>query len=256
LGVDKRSARIEGYVAGVTRGGSEQGGVMPADKLTVQDHTLVVGAVMDNVFRIAAELDVLAWIAGKRKRPTHQEILDTTVNLKSIDLVVRSKLRTAMDIRPKLREAFDALPKAYRGDLEEAFELLVGSRSMKGLRRNLDRIERQHSGTPLAESAKVARSLLDDGKDSIYDTRNNPFYRIGGRDKSLPSVVFSTKGVIKADIAGGFLGAAAGAATGPAIGGAAAAGAIGASTAVALGDLLDELWPEDVELFDDIEHYI
>lgn len=219
------------------------------DTLSVSDHTSIVLATMDNVFRVLGELDLLEVQAGQKPPLNALDVLQAVATLDTIDPAVRAQIRKVIAAVPELRKAAEALPEDDREAAESVMAQLRGSIGMAGVTRSLDLIEKQQQVPALAEGVRVARQILADGQDSIYDPKH-PYYQIVAKDTG-------PAGAAGADAGGAVSGAIVGSVTplGP-IGGA-ITGACAASAASIVKDVVDDLTGEnDVPLFEDIgDHF-
>jgi hypothetical protein len=221
-----------------------------------QEHARIVRSVMDNLFAVAAEVDILEVVAGRKPPISPVDILQAAARVQRIDAKDRKRLEAAARMLLELRGTFTGLPKGHQDILQAAASQLRGSRDIDELAYNIDLLA---AGTPeygLRDGAMIGRAILQSGLKSIYNP-TLPYYRAisKGSFTVARDVIVHTA---NADLAGGIVGGALGAKSGDWRATVVAAGgvAVAASTTQLIKDAFDDITGEnDVDLFDNIKHW-
>jgi hypothetical protein len=217
---------------------SGSGGFTP---LTVEDHTLIMRAIMEH------PLPLLRYLPAKYKsktgrRPSGEEVLQAALQVEQIDDYVKDRIRAVLDLWPKIEEAQANLPESVKRVVEDLRQQLA-NKTVEEQRSVLrDRARRSgHREDGLADGMEVAARMLEDGQDSIYSP-DYSFYKLlqegkgssraAARDAISDIGSFDTIGAT----AGGAIGSVAGLGVGAGPG--AVAGGVGASVGAAAGHLI------------------
>ncbi|MEU5298028.1 hypothetical protein [Streptomyces umbrinus] len=145
-----------------------------------QEHAQVVRSIMDNVYGVLAELDVLAVAAGSKPPMTTIGVLDAASRVTKIDPAVRNRLEAVAKELPDIRAAFEKVPEDRQNYLRAVASQIRGSRSMAELNFNLGVVLKQAEGdhdTDLLDCVHFSVAMLEAGQASIYDPKL-PFYRV------------------------------------------------------------------------------
>jgi hypothetical protein len=203
----------------------------PRDILTVEDHTLIVRAVMERPFEVIQYMNK----KDRTANPSPTAVLEAALQVDQIDSYTKDRISIALDILPRLDEARENAP----ADLQRSLDEFQGRLARGSIDEQIDMLRslktdyRDHDG--LTQGVEFAAQMLEDGRSSIYSP-DFPFYRMlreGKRGRATRAAVDDIKNAdtIGAAIGGGIGVFVGGVGAGP---GAAATGG-GASAGAAIG---------------------
>ena len=206
----------------------------PGATLTVEDHTLVVRAIMEHPFEVIQYMDK----KDRTSKPSPIAVLQAALRVQQIDSYTKERIRMALDILPRLEEARKNAPADLQRSLDDLQKRLARRSIQEQIStlRSLTTNYRDQDG--LREGMDFAARMLEDGQSSIYSPEF-PYYRMleegqrGARSVKEDIKDADTLGAVAGGGVGVFVG---GIGAGPG----AAAGGAGASAGAAIGHAI--LW--------------
>jgi hypothetical protein len=202
--------------------------------IDVRDHTLIVGAAMDNAFALMRSVS-----GGRKKgrRFTGPEVLELMTNLPNLDAGTKGSIARILGILndPKFTDT-DLDSKASYA-MEEINKQLDACETIDEIAQLITRLQRSgqyQEVDGLPTGIDVARRIIEDGRSTIYSP-HNPFY-------SGPVSIAKENGprdIGLSDVKGAIAGGAGGASLGPK-GAAALAAAAGISASLA--EAISQAW--------------
>jgi hypothetical protein len=204
--------------------------------LTVEDHTMIVRAIMEHPFEVIQYLDK----SERTRQPSPMAVLEAALKVEQIDSYTKDRIRAVMDILPLLEDAHRNAPAELKRNLEQ----LRGRLSRPSIDEQIRTLRSTRStfrnSDGLAEGMEVAAQILEDGRSTIYspDFPFNRMLRAGDQTRASRKPIDDIK---NADT----LGAVGGGGVGVFVGGVgagpgAAAGGAGASAGAAIAHAI--LW--------------
>jgi hypothetical protein len=217
--------------------------------LTVQDHTAVIKAVIENFKPLTKKL-------GK-KRPSGVEVLNALLQVRGVDARTKASIRNALAVLPMIEKARKKMPAATKAAVNEVNQQLENARTMPEMIKNLKAVKKSRTASKKSLAAAqaapdngiltgvdLAISILEDGRSTIYSPEM--LQTISGTSGVTQAAKQPAKNTVgtedaKGAVAGGVTGCLYGAAGGTIVlpGGGTAAGCVGvgvvAGTATAIG---------------------
>lgn len=211
----------------------EEDSLQDGTGLRVEDHTAIVGAVMEHPLAIIRHLTTAR---KEHRKPTGMEVLQAATQLQDLTPRVRRAIETSLRV---LRTMADVRPPSeVNTEIDRArnVEELINILKILQYAPEYKRVD------GLSVGLDIARRIIEDGQYTIYSPDSAFYQSIAGGD---PLVAYS---VAKEDAKGAAGGAVGGAMAGSMAGGGGAipgaalgavAGGAGASVAEAVGELWD-----------------
>jgi hypothetical protein len=207
---------------------------------TVQDHTLIMKAIMDNALQVVRRLP------GKYKskggpRPTGTAVLKAALQVNEIDSAVKARIREMLPIGRRFEESKSNLPQGAKRALDDLQKRLARETGGGKLRLLRDPNTRnRNDGVDLTASMEIAAQMLEDGESSIYSP-DHSFFRMLGRSSATARPIDDIK---DADTVFGTAGGFWGTWIEPGLGTAAGAVTIGTfgSAGAAIGHIGSAIW--------------
>lgn len=211
--------------------------------LTVQDHTAVMKAVMENYTALTKKL-------GK-KRPSGVEVLNALLQVRGVDARTKASIRNALAVLPMIEKTRKKMPAVTKAAVNEVAQQLDNARTMPEMIKNLKAVKKSRTALKkslaaapddgLLTGVDLAIGILEDGRATIYSPEMlQTISRTNGATQAAAKNTVGTedaKGAVAGAVTGCLYGAAGGTIVLP--GGGTAAGCVGvgvvAGTASAIG---------------------
>jgi hypothetical protein len=199
------------------------------ETISVEKHTAVVAAAMDNADSLANELRLKERKKSGKPRPNGNEVLTAMLRLPGVDAGVKSTIKRALVINKQAKAT--RLPPPTAQALTRFQRELRRAKTTAEVESLLAREKSNPRSAQLKEGLAFAEKIIESGRSTIY-SETYPFYsKVGGRPGSIAKEKKDSKTgeIVGADVGGAIGGCIATVATGCA--GGAAAGAAGGSVA-------------------------
>lgn len=209
--------------------------------LTVQDHTLIMDAVMAHPLEVFRNLPK-RYKSRAGGSPSATEMLEAALQVEQIDDYTKSRMQIVLEVLPQFEEAQASAPVSVKRSLDDLRDQLAG-KSIEEQRRLFrdSGLRSRYRDDGIAEGMEIAARMLEDGAASIYSL-NHRFYELLQSGQGPSSAHAAARDALSdigsADTVGATAGGAAGALvtspTGPGAAGGATAGAIIGGTGASL----------------------
>jgi hypothetical protein len=200
----------------------------------VRDHTIIVGAAMDNAFAVIRNVS-----GGRKKgrRFTGPEVLELMTNLSGLDAGTKRSMSRVLGILNDPRFTYKDVNSEASYAVEEINKQIDACETIDEMAGLLDRLQRSGQYQEVEElptGIDVARRIIEGGRSTIYSP-DNPFYGSPGSTAKEKG----PKDLGSSDVKGAIAGAVGGSALGPK---GALAGAVAAAIGSSLAEAISQAW--------------
>lgn len=229
--------------------------------LSIEDHTRIIEAVMENSFHLLRGLDLRKYVKDGQK-PSGEEVLQAMLNVDTVDDYRKARIRDVLDVQSILEgvrrdesvsremdDRTDEISRAVASEetITEKIERVKDLRRSGDLQRGSSDDEvlgRDEANEMIDRTAELTIEMLRDGQKSIYWPGHEFYSTVQGEGSTTPTekrrIVSDTA---NADTKGLAAGAAGGCAAGSVAGGVGCApgavtGGVGGAVTLSAGEVI------------------
>ena len=214
--------------------------------LRIQDHTRIVRAVTQNPLRVVKRLPLRKFVCNGAS-PTGADVLRAAMKVPQIDARTKEAMAEVLRLLPAIERGMKRIPAREKKLLKQLLQQIDTAKSPRAALATLTRLQNDEAYGPISVALDLTARLIKDGMSNIYSPNSSHAVFLqanngggGGEEGGDEDGGDEKWPVLKADAGG----AAAGAMVGVAFEGVgaipgAAAGAVGASLAQAVEEVLD-----------------